>query len=248
VPFRLFPAIVVLFFTLVWITHPDFIKKHWRHLLVFLFGAILISVPITQFAVTHPDDFWGRMGTVSIFSGRSLEEGLKTVLKTGGEHLAMFNFKGDRNGRHNIPGEPMLDLVSGGLMILGVVICLLRIKRPVSLLTLTWLLLMIVPGIFSLDFESPQSYRSIGSLPAASLLSAIPLITLLQHSKSLVRQKSDLLFGAFIGVTLLAIGALNVYNYFVRQANSAATGCRIPRQTPSSRARCCAMTSKPIIS
>ena len=223
VPFRLFPAIVAFFFVLVWITHPDFMKKHWRHLLVFLFGAVLISVPITQFAVTHPEDFWGRMGTVSIFSGRSFEEGLKTVLKTGGEHLAMFNFKGDRNGRHNIPGEPMLDLVSGGLMILGVIICLLRIKKPVSLLTLAWLLLMIVPGIFSLDFESPQSYRSIGSLPAASLLTALPLITLLHESETHAKQKSDILFGAFVGLTLLSIGGLNVYNYFVRQANSAAS-------------------------
>ena len=220
VPFRLFPAIVVLLFALVWITHPDFVRKYWRHILIFLFGAIVISVPITQFAVTHSEEFWGRMGHVSIFSGRSFEEGLKTVLKTTSEHLSMFNFKGDRNGRHNIPSQPMLDLVSGGLLILGIGVCLMRIKKPVSILALAWLLFMIVPGIFSLDFESPQSYRSIGSLPAACLLASLPLNALLEEQKGNLKQKQSLLVTSYISLVLIAIGGLNVYNYFVRQANS----------------------------
>ncbi len=87
----------------------------------------------------------------------------------------MFNYQGDNNGRHNLTGEPMLDPISGTLLVLGLGLSLWRIRQPGSFLLIAWLLLMLAPGIFALDFESPQSLRAIGSLPAAYLLAVVPI-------------------------------------------------------------------------
>ncbi len=223
VPYRLFPLVMVIFLILIVIAHHDYLKKSWRHLVIFVFGAFLISVPISQFAVFHADEFWGRTDQVSIFSGRTVQEGIQTALKTTGQHLAMFTYKGDRNGRHNIPSEPMLDLVSGALFILGVALCIYRIKKPVSVLILCWLLIMLIPGIFSLDFESPQTYRSIGSMPAACLLLILPISALIEDQLHVYKRKTSILIATSLVTVFFSILALNTFNYFVRQANSSAS-------------------------
>ena len=220
VPFRIFPVIILLLAALAWITHPDLLKKTWRHLIVFILGAFIISVPISQFAIFHADEFWGRTSQVSVFKDRTLTEGLKTVLKTTSEHVAMFTYKGDRNGRHNIPAEPMLDTVTAALFIFGVGLCIYRIKNPLSIILLFWLLFMLSPGILSLDFESPQSLRAIGSMPAAFLIAVVPIHVLLEDQKVIFKKKRSLLVLSTLVLVCVSIGGLNYYNYFVREANS----------------------------
>jgi hypothetical protein len=220
VPFRLFPLVMIILLSIICITHRDYLKKSWRHLIIFVFGVFVISVPISQFAVFHADEFWGRTDQVSIFAGRTVQEGIQTALKTTGQHLAMFTYEGDRNGRHNIPSEPMLDIVTSALFILGIALCLYRIKQPVSILILCWLLIMLVPGIFSLDFESPQTYRSIGSLPAACLLAILPINALFEDQHYIFKRKTSVLIATSLVLIFISITALNIYNYFVRQANS----------------------------
>ena len=220
VPFRIFPIVILLLAALAWITHPGLLKKTWRHLIIFMLGAFIVSVPISQFAVFHADEFWGRTSQVSVFKDRTLQEGLKTVLKTTGEHVAMFTYKGDRNGRHNIPAEPMLDTVTAALFILGAGICIYRIKNPLSIVLLFWLIFMLSPGILSLDFESPQSLRAIGSMPAAFLIAAVAVHALLEDKKSIFKKKNSAVVLAVMALVVASMGGLNYYNYFVREANS----------------------------
>ncbi|PKO13037.1 MAG: hypothetical protein CVU39_21100 [Chloroflexi bacterium HGW-Chloroflexi-10] len=223
VPFRLFPAVILVLLIGAWLTNPNFLRNTYRHLLVFILGAIVISVPISQFAVFHSEDFWGRTNQVSIFNDRTIREGLQTALKTTGEHLAMFTYKGDKNGRHNIPSEPMLDPITGALFVLGIGICLYRIKRPVSILMLSWLLVMLIPGIFSLDFESPQSLRAIGSLPAVYLLAILPFYELVKYNHSLPSKMLKIAVNIFVFTTLVVVGFLNVNLYFNNQMRSTAS-------------------------
>ena len=91
------------------------------------------------------------------------------------EHLLMFNRQGDPNPRHNLPGEPMLDFVSGGLFVLGFFFALTQ-WRNTGLFTLPfWVLLMLLPGVLTVPWESPQSLRSIVVIPAVAALAAYPL-------------------------------------------------------------------------
>ncbi len=133
----------------------------------------------------------------------------------------MFNWQGDPNGRHNLPSAPMLDLVSGALLVLGGAYALLVRIQPRYLLLVAWLGFGLLPGILSLSFEAPQSLRANGALPAAYLLAVVPvsIFTLLG-----VGAAGAALFpsAGVVALVICAAGAgaaLNFDRYFVRQAN-----------------------------
>jgi 4-amino-4-deoxy-L-arabinose transferase-like glycosyltransferase len=219
-PLRFFPFVVVLFLVVLWITRRDLIRSSWRGMIVLCLGIFIASIPVLYLATFQPDNFWSRMQTVSIFAGKTPQAGLQAVAKTTSEHLLMFNFHGDNNGRHNLPGTPMLDPITGALMVLGVGLCLWRVRQPGSFLLLAWLLLMLVPGIFSLDFEAPQSYRTIGSLPAAYLLAAVPISGLWQEWEKFARNHINLIFLVPLTLMLGTSGVINYDIYFNKQAQS----------------------------
>ena len=132
----------------------------------------------------------------------------------------MFNFQGDFNGRHNLPGKPMLDPITGTLMVLGVGLSLWRIRNPKFLLILTWFFLMLAPGIFSLDYESPQSLRAIGSMPAAYLLASVPIEWIWQKSEKSAKKYLNYMFIVDMVILLGMSTVINFNIYFHQQANS----------------------------
>jgi 4-amino-4-deoxy-L-arabinose transferase-like glycosyltransferase len=220
ISFRVFPVVVILFLVYTSVRNRQFLPKYYRHLLVLILAAVLVSIPVTQFATFHFSDFWQRTSYVSIFHDRTPLEGLKTAIRTTSEHLLMFNYKGDRNGRHNIPGEPMLDPIQAGLFAIGVIVCLYRIRKPTSFLLLSWWLVTLLPGIFSLDFESPQSYRSIGAIPPVLFLALVPLNALQNSWASVYKRKNKNTIWIFMVFLLVISGVSNVYQYFLIQANN----------------------------
>jgi 4-amino-4-deoxy-L-arabinose transferase-like glycosyltransferase len=219
-PLRLFPVVVGAFLLFLCLHRRDVFFLSWRGFLFLALAAIIVSIPISQFAIREPEIFFGRMKVVSIFTGKSSLEGWKAVAGTTHEHLLMFNYQGDNNGRHNLPGEPMLDPITGALLVLGVGLSLWRIRQPGSFLLLAWLLIMLVPAIFSLDFESPQSYRAIGSLPAAYLLAVVPIHALWQEWQQVSGKYSPALFILPFVIMLGAAGYSNYHVYFDLQAEN----------------------------
>jgi 4-amino-4-deoxy-L-arabinose transferase-like glycosyltransferase len=216
-PLFVFPLVVGAFLLYSFISGGKFpLSRMGTSLLVL--GILLASVPVFQVAVLHPDVFFDRMGTLFIFSGKSAGEGLAGLSRTVPDHLLMFNYRGDQNGRHNLPGEPMLDSLSGTLLVLGAALSLRRIRQPVSFLLLAWLLVMLLPGIFSLAFESPQSFRAIGSLPAACLLAAVPIHALWKEWENLSAKPCHAMFLLPLLLFLATMGAMNYYIYFDLQA------------------------------
>ncbi len=187
-PFRIFPVILGGF-ALAWLAHrvtwrPGILWHELRevysawglHWLLFALGALTAVAPVAQFAIRNPDVFWDRARRVSIFKEPEVRaHPLPPILKSTAQHLLMFNHRGDPNGRHNLPGAPMLDHLSGVLLVLGVALCLTRLGEPRVVLLLLWLLLPLLGGILSVRFEAPQSLRSIGALPAAYIIACLPL-------------------------------------------------------------------------
>jgi len=192
-PFRAFPA-VVAGFVLVWgvrwlvrlqHAHPEwsaarFVRQIWASwgvpALLFVLGAALATAPVLDYAQREPDLFWDRAKKVSILASPEAEaDPVRAVLDSAVKHLLMFHYRGDPNGRHNLPSAPMLARMSGILMVFGLVLCLLRLSDPTSVLLLLWFLIPLSGGIMSTWFEAPQSLRSIGSLPAVYLLACLPM-------------------------------------------------------------------------
>ncbi len=146
---------------------------------VFLAFIFLVALPIGVYFLQNPDSFISRATGVSIFSQ---DNPIYSFLKSLGAHLAMFNFYGDSNWRHNFSGEPQLYWPVGILFLMGLWV---SVKKLVSsfkskdeqelgayVLLLSWLFIMLLPGI--LTYEGvPHALRTIGSVIPAYLLAGL---------------------------------------------------------------------------
>ncbi len=208
----------------------------WRSLaagglLALTFAAAALAYgPVYQYARRHPEQFTQRFSTVSILKVQSASElldlfrddqrrtaFLDTLKSNTVKHLRMFHLVGDPNGRHNLPGEPMLDPVTGLFLAIGAAWCLLLVYRSEMGLLAAWFVAMIAAGILSLDFEAPQGARSSGLPAVIALIAAIPLE---RASRAVVPRRGRLseIAGGGLALGLLAAAlVLNWWTYFHRQ-------------------------------
>jgi hypothetical protein len=77
---------------------------------------------------------------------------------------------------------------------------------------------MLTPGIFSLDFESPQSLRAIGSLPAAYLLAAVAFMAGIQRINQIFSIEKKQIYHVIMFSLLGAAGLINYTIYFDHQS------------------------------
>ncbi len=229
--FRLFVLALGIFALLGVIIWPQWWEKRksgawWGKLLargaMLALAAWIALMPVAQFAARHPDAYWLRVSTTSITTRRD-DPDLGHALRTSAfKHLAMFHIEGDKNGRHNLPGSPMLDPVMGVLMMLGLGLAIVNIKKPANLFFLILLPVSLLGGILSLDFEAPQSLRSIAVIPAVAYFAALPIqrigdeVRRLKFSSFILHPSS---FAFFILLPSAFILFLNARVYFGEQAN-----------------------------
>ncbi len=191
--------------------------------LIIMIALWIAWMPVGQYALNNPNAFGARVETTSIFNRRD-DPDLARALRTNFlKHLAMFHIEGDHNGRHNLPGEPMLDPVMGALVLLGLGLGLQnsfsRSKRPDTLLFLLLLPISLIGGIFTLDFEAPQSLRSIAAVPTVGYFCSLAVSSIAIETRKSLRPLPPqwlLLPLGLIGGGYMFI--LNTHTYFVRQA------------------------------
>ncbi len=217
---RIFPVVIALWFLAKWLRDRSFFHSTWPGLIVFSAAIVISVIPIAQYALFNPQPFWSRINETSIFKNRTVSEAWNSVTETTREHLLMFNYEGDHNGRHNLPGQPMLDPISASFMVVGFGIALTRYKEPKYLLLLIWFLIMLAPGIFSLDYESPQSLRAIGSLPAAYLLAIIPVYEIFKLTDTEYIKMIKNGISIFVGILFVISAVYNLSLYFTYQSKS----------------------------
>jgi streptogramin lyase/4-amino-4-deoxy-L-arabinose transferase-like glycosyltransferase len=222
--FQLFLPVVGIFILYALVTVRGFLRNSWSGLIVMGMAALLVVAPILLFAYEKPDIYFSRTQNTFLFADKSPDERWPALVESVRKHALMFNLRGDPNGRHNLPGEPMLDPVLGGLMVLGLGLTVLRFYRPGALLLLLWMGVMLLGGILSLDFEAPQSLRAIGTLPAAYLLAALPIYALWRAWKETgAGRRYPRLFVWPLLAGLIYIGYINYHDYFVRRAQDFAS-------------------------
>ncbi len=179
--FQLFLAVVSVFVLYLLISNWTLILSQWKGLVVLAMGVLIFLAPLATFAFARLDRYLERTRTVSIFEEYPEDQVWGKVRESAVTHLLMYNVRGDPNGRHNLPGEPMLAPVAGGLLVLGLALSLSRFWRPRFFLLILWFFGLLAGGVFSLSFEAPQSLRAIGTLPVAYLLVLLPLALLWQN-------------------------------------------------------------------
>jgi DNA-binding beta-propeller fold protein YncE len=190
-------------------------------LAVFGLAVWLAVMPVAEFAVTHPQTFWQRTQNVSILRNREDPDLGRALLHSIQKHLLMFNDHGDNNGRHNLPGAPELDQLSAVLFVLGLALALTR-RDPAGRFFLWLLPVGLAGGILSLDFEAPQSLRTIAAMPAVVYFVALSLDALwleMVWAVGIIRPRFSLV-PVMLGLGVIAVG--NGTTYFVRQAQDTA--------------------------
>ena len=215
---RLFPLVVAFMLLHHLLLQRPPLRRFAAQLLVMALVALAVAAPVVQVAITDPGEFFQRTKTSSVFSHASTGDAFGRMATSLHKHVLMFNHEGDPNPRHNLPNEPMLDFLSGVLLVLGLAIAAIRWRNVAFAILPIWVLIMVMPGVLTLHWEAPQSLRSIGTLPAVIALITIAIWTLWRAGRSApwsrARRATPLVFALLLGV----IAYSNVSTYFGRQA------------------------------
>lgn len=179
--------------------------------------ALLVLSPLIGFAIRDTRAFSERTQATSIFKDKSPAEAQAALLSNIWDHALMFHIAGDRNGRHNLPGAPMVDPITGALLGIGLVVALSRARRPEHALLVAWLVLAVLPGVLSLDFEAPQAYRGIGATVPVALLAALVPGWLLTRAWEARPHWRGTLAALPAAAALAVVVGLNYDTYFNRQ-------------------------------
>lgn len=146
-------------------------KASWPFLLASTAAALITMAPLIRYAVEKPDYYFARITRAGTFAEdheerESLRDNVQRV-------LFMLHFRGDRNPRHDIPGEPLLDPLTGVLFLVG----LYQVGKGVGLdrsrrvgLLAFWLL-PLVPS--ALADSAPHALRALGAAPAVCLIAGL---------------------------------------------------------------------------
>lgn len=212
---RLFPVLLG-FALLPLLLDPDTRRLRARQLLLVALVAFLTALPLLAYFYYNPAAFWVRIGQVA--PGEDSLNLSESLLRS----LGMFFLRGDPYLRFNLPGRPLFDFVTGGLLLVGWLFCLLRYRRlpydwqrAAVLLLLLAPLVMILPTALAVNEIVPSNLRAMGLIPFIFFLPPVGLIALLRDVERrfgrppLTRTVSIILL--FI---LLAGGVLVRHRYF----------------------------------
>ena len=198
-------------------------RRYLGALAILAVSSWLVVMPLVKFALDNPEAFWYRTQQISILTKRDQADLGKALWQNTHQHLLMFNYKGDRNGRHNLPGEPMVDPGMGILLVLGFGLAIARTRQPANTFFLILFPLAILGGIFTLDFEAPQSLRSIAVMPAIIYFAGLAVVALGREVEKAFQPLPPIWVIAPTVVVAGYIFLSNAHTYFVRQANDFAS-------------------------
>jgi 4-amino-4-deoxy-L-arabinose transferase-like glycosyltransferase len=140
---------------------------------------VVASMPFLVMLHLDPSYTLWREQQISLFrlvSGSHAQ--LDALLTNLRAHALMFTVMGDKSGANNLPGQPMLDTVSGSCFLVGLGICLRNFRALFAQVLLLWLSVCLLAGILSNPSEAPEAARTIGAVAPAALIAAIPLALL----------------------------------------------------------------------
>lgn len=220
VAFRIVPVVVVFLLLYAAATQWSLVRRHLAGLLLFVLSFVVVVAPLAQYAAQNPDQFLRRTREVSVFKQIDEEGSYAPLTNNLKATVEMLNVRGDPNGRHNLPGEPMLDELSAALLVLGAAVSLWSFRSWNRGFALGWLALGLLPSALTLTHENPSAIRAIGSLPPIFLLIALALEAI--HRAVATNRFGIWTFASLAAVIVIASAGINYYDLFGRQAGSQA--------------------------
>ncbi|RME45888.1 MAG: phospholipid carrier-dependent glycosyltransferase, partial [Chloroflexi bacterium] len=185
-------------------------------------ASVLVFLPLLRFMRDEPKTFWFRVLSRSSEVERQLPADTWRVFWGNVKNaLLMFNYRGDMVWVNTVPGDPVLNWVTGSLFVLGVAYVLWRFVQHGdrrSVYVLVSLFMLLLPSILSLAYpnENPSVVRAGGAVPFAALLAALPLYVAADGLYRGLGEAGRWAAGALV-ILLLAVGARSTFQwYFVK--------------------------------
>lgn len=234
VAYRLAPLILIAILPFLILSYENFLKRFWKHGLIFILGAFLTAAPLVFHFVTHPEELNSRTGAVSIFSPE-INKGdfWGTFGKTLGLSLVKYNFWGDQNWRHNYPPYPILDPFTGIFFLAGfgyLVYDFVRltgrrfrekVRDPALARTaflLAFFFVMLMPE-FLTEEGLPHALRAIGTQAPVFLMATFGILLLMKKAGN-AHVGTRIALYSLVFLTLFFGAMINISKYFVFFANN----------------------------
>jgi 4-amino-4-deoxy-L-arabinose transferase-like glycosyltransferase len=193
-------------------------KQFWQSVMYLAIAMVIVSLPIGIYFAFHPADFFGRASDVSV-----MNQGIPLLVlgKSLGLHLAMFNFYGDANWRHNYASSPELIWPVGIFFLVGIILSIIDLRESIKKKNLykitgyvflfSWFISMLLPGFLSGE-GVPHALRTIGVIPVAHIFAGIGAYWLIfDVFGKICRTKRDLY--VFVMCLVLFVVALTYASY-----------------------------------
>jgi len=174
---RFYVVLLCIFFPLEWLLarpHSDSLlhRRFW-----FLIGtgltAIVVFAPMGLHLAKAPEYVMYRASEVSVFNPIWNQGHLSAaLLDSAWRNFSGIVWQGTMDHHWNIPGRPLLDVLTIPLFLLGIGVAVRRWRRPVYLFILLWLIVLYLPAVLSYD-RVPTFHRSLGATPSVVMLVAV---------------------------------------------------------------------------
>ncbi len=224
----------IFLFIIYWfITDPagwkESLHRSWVGILIFFLSIFIAIGPTMVTYIIDPFSFNNRVNEISILRDINEQNSISPLADNILDILKFFHHTGDLQGKHNLPGEPMVDPFTGLFFAVGLVYATIKLRDYRCFLLITWLIIGLAGSFLSSNHESPQSYRSLTALPAVIILAATTLDMYARSLNLAIKKRSgstNLRFVlknlAIIFLILILSGASiwEVNTYFTKQAKS----------------------------
>jgi 4-amino-4-deoxy-L-arabinose transferase-like glycosyltransferase len=176
-PSRVVPLIFVAFAIYLAMFHRASIKANWKSLVIFLAVATIIALPLITFLATHPNAETGRAFQTEPIDAL-LHGDPSQVIGTTAATLKMFTFNGggDPQPLYNVSGRPLFIGLGSLLFYIGLIVSLVRFKRPAYTFMLMWLIITLLPNMVTAP--APFFYRAIAAQTAVLVMPAIGTVAI----------------------------------------------------------------------
>jgi hypothetical protein len=209
----LVPVTAFIFVLYLLVVDKELVRKHFKGLVLLFAIALVVFAPLGHYVLTRSQVAMARVGQLSyhltlLFSGDPRPV-LEDALKVAG----MFSWQGDPEWRYNVAGRPVFDWVTAMAFYAGLLISVLRIKKPQYGLLLLWLPVNLLAS--AVTPPSPSSLRALGAVVPTYVMPALAIVALGRWAAK--RRGTVGAYGVGVAtIVLLAFTAASTYwDYFV---------------------------------
>ncbi len=216
--FRVVPLAVVVFCLYWLIRHRRSLRRYLAGLALCVLSATMTVMPLVIHVLQHLKLFLRRIRHISIQSDIEAAGSLAPLGDNLRKYLLMFNYQGDAGALNNLPNAPLLDFVVAVLFVLGLAYALYGWRQPKHFLFLTWLVVVLQAGVFSIAHEAPSARRTIGLIPVVYLLACTALDGLGSVFQRTFQRWGQSSLTVALGAVTILVSFVNYDAYFNVQA------------------------------